>query len=292
MPAENRRFQGRLAQARSPAELRAAFAISVWSTIALIAVVLISRRVEGAYTSPSGALLPCVTASLASLFSLVAQFLWNGENASMPSRRGQIVAAAVTVIAPLGIGAALWNFDSIAAGGYLIALATMTCVAAAVIATDGFVQSGVNQTGKAARAANATPWAPEDIGEMASVTGVLKATSPPIDDEEPDKGDSSLLQSITRRLLPDGRETVEGAVRIHFVQGEKVAVAHVAFVPPLSSRPQAECNPLTDFGGRARVAVAQSYGLRIEARRTDDTSDATVDVAFSAQVSHSQATAA
>jgi hypothetical protein len=111
--------------------------------------------------------------------------------------------------------------------------------------------------------------------------------------EEPEEEDPSILQWMTRRQLADGVEAVEGSVRIHFAIGERSAVAHVSFIPPLSDRPSAECQVLDEFNGRVRIGVAQAYGLRIEARRSESVSHPlAVDVGFSAQVRAAQSAAA
>jgi hypothetical protein len=120
--------------------------------------------------------------------------------------------------------------------------------------------------------------------------------SAPLDetiDEEAGEGDPSVLQWMTRRQLSTGGEAVEGSIRIHFEPGERSAVAHVSFIPPLPDRPRAECQVLFDFEGRVRIGVAQAYGLRIEARRSDSGLKKTsIDVGFSAQARAVQSAAA
>lgn len=111
--------------------------------------------------------------------------------------------------------------------------------------------------------------------------------------EENEEADPSILQWMTRRQLMDGGQTVEGAVRIAFDPGSRLAVAHVAFVPPLSGRPEAQCHVLADFNGRVRIGTAMPYGLRIEARRGESESGPlTIEVAFSAQSRAAQTAAA
>jgi hypothetical protein len=120
--------------------------------------------------------------------------------------------------------------------------------------------------------------------------------APPIDetiDEEAGEGDPSVLQWMTRRQLPAGGEAVEGSIRIQFESGERSAVAHISFIPPLPDRPRAECQVLVDFEGRVRIGVAQAYGLRIEARRSESgLKAASIDVGFSAQALAVQSAAA
>jgi hypothetical protein len=103
--------------------------------------------------------------------------------------------------------------------------------------------------------------------------------------DEECESDDSIVQWMTRRRLADGGEVIEGAVRIELDAAEKIGVAHLAFVPPLSRDPQAKCHLLCDFDGRVRITVAKSYGLRIEARQSGELSLATtINVAFSAEV--------
>ena len=101
-------------------------------------------------------------------------------------------------------------------------------------------------------------------------------------DDETEELDPSILQSMTRRLLDDGTEAVEGSVRIYFGPGERTAAAHVAFTPPLSDRPRVECQALSDFDGRVRSASHKATGSASKVRRCEPAREAVcVDVGFS-----------
>jgi hypothetical protein len=296
---------------RGSDDFRTVFAMSVWSAITLIAAALISRRVAGAFRADIGAATPCVAATVACLASMAAHALWSSANSALSGRK-QFVAAAATLIPPLALAGAFWTSPSALIGGYLAALMILSVLATIVIRD--------LSTGAAGR----TQWFPIDLPQgpatspisdhrarcshggnhpealcPPSVAAEVNARVTPDEtneetiDEEAGAGDPSILQWMTRRQLADGAETVEGSVRIHFAPGERSAVAHVSFVPPLSDRPRAECQVFVDFDGRVRIGVAQAYGLRIEARRSDSPPHGiSIDIGFSAHVRAAQKAAA
>jgi len=225
------------------------------------------------------------------------------------------------VLAPVALGAALWLTPSAFVGGYLAALALVSLVGAVAIedSAGGFVLTDELRSALFARA----PAEPERLvnttrdTERQVAAPLLDAPSAmasvPAADVEPDielghesaeslvddsfadeesetltdeerEADESIVQWMTRRRLADGGEVIEGAVRIELGPAEKVGVAHLAFSPPLACDPRAECHLLSDFEGRVRITAAKSYGLRIEARQSGQSSlSATINVAFSAQ---------
>ncbi len=113
-------------------ELRTGFAITVWSLLTLIAVVMIGRRVSGAFQTDIGSAVPCIAATVAVLLSLAANAVWCTVNAYGSSRK-QIVAAALTLLPPLTIGCALWTSHSTSVGGYLGGLGLIAAVATVAI---------------------------------------------------------------------------------------------------------------------------------------------------------------
>lgn len=283
------------------------FALSVWSAITLIAAVLISRRLGGAFRADLGAAVPCVSATLALLVSLAANTLWSAANSAVSGRK-QVMAGAVTLLPPLTVAAALWNSPSTLIGGYLAALSVLSALAIIVIGNLSRVAGGGPQlfginNGRgevllpiadrrgSQRSGDDAPAAP-CLPAMPSNAGAALPVDEPLDDEA-DECDPSILQWITRRQLAGGAEAVEGSLRMHFGPGEQSAVAHVSFVPPLCDRPRAECQALVDFDGRVRIGLAQAYGLRIEARRSkSDSGPISIDVGFLAQVGALQSAAA
>ncbi len=281
-------------------------AIAVWSAIILIAAVLVSRRLAGAFVTELGAATPCVAGTVTLLGSLAAYVLWCAAN---PTASGckQAIAAGLTILPPLALVGALWMSTSAFVGGYLSALFMLSALAT-IFARD--LVPGVARRTESCAIDNrlVEPRVPITVGvqhespdNMSTVLRPLDTQADlaaPMDMDEPIEdeaveADLSIIQWMTRRQLADGAESLDGSVRIHFGPGERFAVAHISFVPPLSDRPHADCQLLADFNGRVRIGVALAYGLRIEARRPEPAAQATsVVVGFSAHVLAAQSVAA
>jgi hypothetical protein len=280
-------------------DVRVVFASSVWTVIALIAAVLLSRRLAGAFGSVPVA-LPCVAGTAATFFSLSAHALWSAANPGASGQK-QAFAAALTVLLPLIVADVLWTTVSPLVGGYLAALFVLAGLGTlfmrdfAPIEIESLEQNWNNASvrmeivpppGKISRET------PGSLDPAPTEEVALFFENAP-DEESCDDVDPTLSQSIVRRRPAEGAEIIEGSVRIHFGPGERTTVAHVSFVPPLADRPRTECQVLTDFDGRVRIGLSQAYGLRIEARRAEPAGAATdVVVAFSAEVRAAQSEAA
>lgn len=74
----------------------------------------------------------------------------------------------------------------------------------------------------------------------------------------------ALVAAMTYERLPEGVEQVAGRLRVDFAAGQRTALAHVAFCPPLSAAPEIEWEQ--SAGPEARVQVAQrlAQGARFE----------------------------
>jgi hypothetical protein len=289
-------------RSRSPApkDFRVVFAASVWTVITLIAAALLSRRLAGAFGTARTVALPCVAGTVATLFSLAAYALWTAANPAADGRR-RVIVAVLTVLSPLVVADVLWTTPSAFAAGYLGALFILAGLATLFIRDLVPVAwESLQQDRSIALAPVATGSEPQMIAMPASAAlnsreadCVGLSFEDAVDEEFSDEVDPTLSQSIVRRQPACGAEIVEGTVRISFRVGERTAVAHVSFVPPLAERPRAECQVLSDFDGRVRIGLSQAYGLRIEARRSEPASAATdVVVGFSAEVRAAQCEAA
>jgi hypothetical protein len=78
----------------------------------------------------------------------------------------------------------------------------------------------------------------------------------------------NLIQQLTRTRLASGGEAVEVVVRCPFEPGELLTVAHVAFCPPLAHAPQLDVDPLEGSDVTVRVTQAETFGARLEIRRS------------------------
>ena len=94
---------------------------------------------------------------------------------------------------------------------------------------------------------------------------------------------------IERTKNADGSEMVEGVMKVRFDKGQKRANLHIPFSPPLPGMPEVECECVDDSTLRLKVPVRQSYGIRIEARRTDADEALEADVGFAAIYNADQA---
>jgi hypothetical protein len=92
-------------------------------------------------------------------------------------------------------------------------------------------------------------------------------------------GDATKIERIQDEF---GGEMIEGTIRVLFEPGQKRAHLHVPFSPPLPGIPEVEVEPVGDVDLRLKVAVRQSYGIRIEARRTEASDRLETEVGFAA----------
>ncbi len=76
--------------------------------------------------------------------------------------------------------------------------------------------------------------------------------------------DETATQWLVRRREPDGGEAIEGWLRTGFVAGQRHAMAHLAICPPMATTPV--CYAEASDGPPAQVKVGQvlPYGLRLE----------------------------
>ncbi|MBI5759444.1 MAG: hypothetical protein HZA46_13070 [Planctomycetales bacterium] len=97
--------------------------------------------------------------------------------------------------------------------------------------------------------------------------------------------DESVTQWLQRSRPAPSEERIDGMTRVEFAPGEKQIAVHVAFCPPLPAVPVVTCELLDDADVRLRVTTVQTYGVRIEAKRSGDIGEAlAVAVRFSAWV--------
>ena len=227
--------------------------------------------------------------------------MWTAANPTADGRRRAIVAV-LSVLIPLVVADVLWTTPSAFSAGYLVALFILAGLATLFMRDLVPVASweSLQQGQSLSSAPVETAPEPEKITlpvpaahNPLHADGVALSFEEAVDEESCDEVDPTLAQSIVRRQRACGAEIVEGTVPISFRAGERTAVAHVSFVPPLAERPRAECQVLSDFDGRVRIGLVQAYGLRIEARRSE-LAGAAIDVVvgFSAEVRAAQCEAA
>ena len=105
-------------------------------------------------------------------------------------------------------------------------------------------------------------------------------------EDKPSTGGASVSErppiSVERIQDEYGGEMVEGTARVSFLAGQKKANVHIPFTPALPGIPEVECESVGDEVLRLKVPVRQSYGIRIEARRTDASEPLETEIGFAA----------
>ena len=75
-----------------------------------------------------------------------------------------------------------------------------------------------------------------------------------------------IVQQLYRLRDEQGREVIYGTVRADFVAGQRMAVAHVGFCPPLPYLPEIEAEALPGHPAKIKVVQAMAHGTRLDVR--------------------------
>lgn len=207
-------------------------AAAVWWTavvlLAAIAGVFLVRRLSGAFAEPLGGLqLLGATVALILAVSLI-QFTAGHDRIA---RIIPIIAAAVGLVSLTVPGTAPW---SVGLSWFLLVTAQ------SVPLLVRFKQSRIKRP-PAARPPTAHDPDEETISEQ-------------------------LVQQVTRERTATGGESLHALIRVTCLPGDRMAVVHLAFCPPLGATPQLMAHVLDDSGAEAKITLAETYGTRIEVR--------------------------
>ena len=78
-----------------------------------------------------------------------------------------------------------------------------------------------------------------------------------------------IVQQLYRVRGDDGRELIYGTLRADFHPGQRTAVLHVGFCPPLPYLPEIEADPLPSSSARLKVVQAMAHGARLDVRLSE-----------------------
>lgn len=155
--------------------------------------------------------------------------------------------------------------------------------------TDVSVLPAKKSTAKKSTAKNSTAetWTAENSTAETRTGGSStgeKESSDRIESTAPPQSISLLEKPAEQERFLDesGTELVEGTLTVRFDRGQKRAHLHVAFSPPLPGVPDVECEPVGDVPLRLKIPVRQSYGIRIDVRRTQAAEPLETEIAYSA----------
>ena len=149
---------------------------------------------------------------------------------------------------------------------------------------DNTVQRSRIETREAARTDNDRPARQSRYDETHRHDSRQPQTEQPGPLSEPTRSAAPQQQHKAFQRTKDkaGSELVEGVMKVHFDQGQKRANIHVPFSPPLAGMPEVECECVGGESLRLKVPVRQSYGIRIEARRSNADEPLDADIGFAA----------
>jgi hypothetical protein len=75
-----------------------------------------------------------------------------------------------------------------------------------------------------------------------------------------------VVQQLFRVREDEGQEVIYGTLRADFQPGQRLAVVHAGFCPPLSYLPKIEVDPLPGYPTRIKVVQALAHGVRLDVR--------------------------
>ncbi len=93
-----------------------------------------------------------------------------------------------------------------------------------------------------------------------------------IEDEDQLESANSIETSqwMKRRFDDEGNDMIEGAIKVQFEIGQKQVTLHLPFSPAFATRPDVECEVVNDCSARLKIAAIQSYGIRVDVRRSSN----------------------
>jgi len=85
-------------------------------------------------------------------------------------------------------------------------------------------------------------------------------------EQEEYESSEQIVQQLYRVRDGRGQEIVYGTVRADFEVGQRTAIVHVGFCPPLSHLPEIEAESLPGTSARIKIVQALAHGTRLEVR--------------------------
>lgn len=268
-------------------------AVLIWSSLIVVTVLLLSRRVTGGIDGIVSA-WPCVLVS--SLAALLSGFGWLSfqQQTAGRSLRIEQIAAVVAWLPTWLSGVALLPTDSALARGWLFGIAVLSAAGLALSVSisptreRGVVAEDHSLTRRASESGHLPEFVDRTLTSDRPDVGV-RATSPALSDLSvfdpvaEERSNDSTTQWMTRQSLPDGAEQIEGAIRVSFAAGQRAVSVHVPFSPPFAAVPQVECETEGDAPARWKLAVVYAYGMRVDLKRELSNESAEIELSYSAR---------
>lgn len=310
---------------------RQSVATALWTGLILLVVVIYSQRFAGELEPPNSAWVASLIIATALVPSLFAWSLCRVERQSQTNRSSRMIRVAVTLIPPFLLGCAFLSWNSATTLGILALMLGVTSVAMSLAPKnqrhDVPAQSGraifSHASGTVQQWTHAVvPPRPVSIfmQAFASLAGELEvAMTENLENDEkiaaneveartleiaepPRRTDLIELdaetnrhysQQLVRSDSADRGDVLEGSVKVTFAVGQRQANIHIPFVPPFATVPSIECESIDGCEVRLKIGTIQTFGTRIEVRRTESIGEvSTAEIGFAAVAEHPQANAA
>ncbi len=241
-------------------------AIGIWSGLTIIAVVVLSRKLNGAFGQQPHDVAACLIAFFAMTLGVIANILFQLTKRTATNPASSIVAGVITLVPPIVLGVALLSSRSTTAVTFLVTLFVFGSAVVVVSGEKSMQMRPPTQMGTIRL-----------LSHESDVASLGQTTSPEVSLDE------TVSQWMTRKALSTGDDRLEGAIKVRLDAGQRQANIHIPFSPPFSIPPQIDCDVLNDCPVRLKVRAVHPFGARIELRRSAATqTEETVEVGFRA----------
>lgn len=226
----------RPADRRQVVGLQQALALALLALLVFLAIVFAARRLAGGFEQPlSGGGLVIVAALLAGMVIGIQRGLPRdihmSTEYSVRSTQYLILVAATALVASILLAA----LTSPRTSAWATALSWFVVAAAALL--------GPLQTRRA-------------------LTKPAESAREPEVDAPP----ANLVQQLTRQRDEAGGETIHALAEAEIPAGDRIAVVHLAFCPPLEATPQLTAHAIDAEDAEVKITTAETYGVRLEVR--------------------------
>ena len=109
-------------------------------------------------------------------------------------------------------------------------------------------------------------WLSRLFGLLPSSDAKVDEASVPADESDGEPMPPDTDQRLTRRSTESGDE-LSGLLRVRFQEGQRIAIGHIGFVPPLQPNPVAEAEVVWGIEASVKVADIHAQGVEFELRR-------------------------
>jgi hypothetical protein len=222
-----------------------------WSLLVLtlvLALVLLVRRLVGAFDRPLGG---WVIVAVALALEVVALLI----RRSVLSTKYSVLSTQYAVLrteSPYGFG--------IVSSFVIVVLASLTLPGTPAV---GVALAWILLI--AGEAAQGLFYSRPDVRRVWNTRSANPIVSPLISEAAELEIPAGLVQQLTRVREGD-RESLHALVRAEIPGGDRLAVLHLSFCPPLGEAPELRAHAVEAEDAEVRVTLAETFGARIEVR--------------------------